>query len=233
MAGDWIKMKTDLANEPEVIGISTILAIEIDLVVGKLHRAWSWANKHTTNGNAPIVTRAWLDEYVRVTGFAEAMISVGWLRSTDNSISFPKFDVHNSKGSKRRALASFRQALHRSRKSVTKVTSREEKRREEKSIEIPPLPPNLETEPFKKTWDEWVLYRRQKNKKLTPLMMAKQFGQLSKYGPEKSVEMLNRAMMNGWTGFDFPNGSGAVKKVESMAERLARVRAEDAAKRMG
>ena len=38
MAGDWIKMRIDIADDPAVIGIASALDITEDEVVGKLHR---------------------------------------------------------------------------------------------------------------------------------------------------------------------------------------------------
>ena len=46
MAGDWIKVKTDLATDPAVIRTAATLGLTEDVVVGKLCRLWSWANKY-------------------------------------------------------------------------------------------------------------------------------------------------------------------------------------------
>ena len=80
MAGDWIKMRVNLAEDPDVIGIAAAVGIDDeDHVVGKLHRLWSWADQHTVDGNAPSVTTNWIDRYLGVAGFADAMVTVGWL----------------------------------------------------------------------------------------------------------------------------------------------------------
>lgn len=135
MAGDWIKMRVDLREDPDVISIATATDLDEDAVVGKLHRVWSWADQQTADGNAHSVTRAWLDRYVGVTGFASAMEKVGWLLVTDGGIQIPDFDAHNSESAKRRALTAKRAAKHRNAKrnatSVTKCAPREEKRRED------------------------------------------------------------------------------------------------------
>jgi len=51
---------------------------------------------------------------------------------------------------------------------------REEKRREEKSIDKPPLPPELDTVEFGNAWAEWEQHRREIKKKLTPLAAKRQ-----------------------------------------------------------
>ena len=50
MSGEWIKMRLDLASDPAVIRIRRSLGLDVDAVVGKLHRLWSWADAHTVDG---------------------------------------------------------------------------------------------------------------------------------------------------------------------------------------
>ena len=153
MAGDWIKIKTDLATDPAVIGIASRLGLEEDLVVGKLCRLWAWANTHTENGHAGSVTPDWLDKFLGVTAFAEALSDVGWLEVVDDGLEIPRFDRHNGKSAKTRATARERKRrereVSRNRRDnghapgVTEtghVFDREEKRRE--LNHPPPNPPD-------------------------------------------------------------------------------------------
>ena len=136
MAGDWIKMKTSLADDPAVIGMSIDLGLESDLVVGKLHRLWSWANLHTSDGNAVGVTPEWVDEFLHVEGFAKSMEKFKWLKIKDDRVTVPRFDRHNGQSAKTRANARKRQERHRkrngkvSRSKRDSSVTREEKRRE-------------------------------------------------------------------------------------------------------
>jgi len=147
MAGDWIKMRLNLATDPAVIGIAERTdSADEDHVVGKLHRLWSWADQQTIDGNAPSVTKTWIDRYLAIDGFADAMIAVGWLVVTESGIEFPNFTRHNGQTAKQRALTSKRVARHKrsanaeaNAPSVTKTAKqrylqkrREEKRREER-----------------------------------------------------------------------------------------------------
>jgi len=137
MAGDWIPVRTNLRNDPAVIALAERLGMDEDHVVGKLVKLWSWANEQTEDGNALGVTEKWLERYIGVTGFAEALSEVGWLSMTNGSIVIPKFDRYNAQSSKRRLLTAKRVAEHRAQKcnasSVTKTLP--EKRREEKSTQ--------------------------------------------------------------------------------------------------
>lgn len=113
MAGDWIKMRVDLGDDPAVVQIAAALDISEDEVVGKLHRLWAWADRHTTDGTAPAITAKWVDRYVAMGGFAEAMISTGWISFSEAGVAFPGFERHNGDSAKRRVEATLRQRLSR------------------------------------------------------------------------------------------------------------------------
>ena len=135
MAGDWIKMRVDLASDPAVIAVAIATDLDEDHVVGKLHKLWSWADQQTENGDAPGVTEAWLDRHVGVSGFALAMLSVGWLTISSGGIAIPNFDTHNGESGKRRALTARRNRKYRDAHAVTKSAPREEKIREKSKKE--------------------------------------------------------------------------------------------------
>lgn len=118
MAGDWVKMRHDLPDDPAVIAIAELLGVEEDLVVGKLHRFWTWADRQTTDGNAGGVTKNWIDRYLSRPGMADAMVEVGWLGITATGISVPKFEEHISESAKSRALTARRVAKSKSKKAV-------------------------------------------------------------------------------------------------------------------
>ncbi len=113
MAGDWIKMRQDLNEDPSVVLIASATGADEDSIVGKLHRLWCWADKHTTNGKAPAITKAWVDKYVGLSGFADAMVQAAWLSFDSSGIQFPNFDRHNGQSAKARAEATLRQRLSR------------------------------------------------------------------------------------------------------------------------
>jgi hypothetical protein len=142
MAGEWIKMRLDLASDPGVNRIRKATGIDADAIVGKLHRLWSWADVHTTDGIASGVDIEWLDEFTGAVGFAEGMILAGWLECDTNYLRFLNFDRHNGLSAKRRCTQKTR--VERSRaQSVTvpalqnahtlRTDCAPEKRREEKN----------------------------------------------------------------------------------------------------
>jgi len=146
LAGDWIKMRTNLRDDPAVIGIGNACGLDEDTVVGKLHRLWSWADQQTTDGNASSVTLAWLDRYVSAPGFAQALCAQGWLSVSDAGITIPNFECHNGETGKRRALTAKRSVKARN-ADVTLAALRKahlEKRREEVISGVPEITSALE-----------------------------------------------------------------------------------------
>ncbi len=141
MAGDWIPIRTDLATDSAVIRMASILGLEEDLIVGKLVKIWSWADKNVIDGNAPGVTFAFLERYISVTGFAQAMRDVGWLDSLEPpkvGLVFPNWDRHMSKSAKKRAQTADRVKRFRNARSVTEALHERYHRTEQnKEKEIP------------------------------------------------------------------------------------------------
>ena len=92
--------------------MAEILNIDPDAVLGKMIRVWAWADQQTIDGNAKgnaaSVTRSVLDRVTCVSGFANALIDVGWLAEMDGRLFFPNHERHNGETSKKRALTNSR-----------------------------------------------------------------------------------------------------------------------------
>jgi hypothetical protein len=139
VAGDWLKWSKGLADRREILVMATKLDISPAEIVVGCFRVWEWADDETEDGNVDGVTLVTVDRFARIDGFADAMVSVGWLRETGSGIEFVNYDHHNSQTAKRRALTSRRVASHRAARNAESVTpsvtsALPEKRREEKSL---------------------------------------------------------------------------------------------------
>lgn len=119
MAGDWLKMRHDLADDPAVIRLGTMSGLEDDAVIGRLFRLWSWADRHSKDGQVEGLDLAWIDRLARREGFGAALVRVGWLVETVEGLCFPRFDRHCSDTAKSRALGKNRVEAHRNATSVT------------------------------------------------------------------------------------------------------------------
>jgi len=140
MAGEWIKMRIDLASDPAVVRIRRATGIDADAVVGKLHRLWAWADTHTADGTAAGLDVEWVDELTGCKGFGEAMIATGWLEADADGLRFSNFARHNGQPAKVRALRKTRMERFRGAARATVAPPEEEKRREEKKKDIPAAP---------------------------------------------------------------------------------------------
>ncbi|MEX3004198.1 DnaT-like ssDNA-binding domain-containing protein [Serratia fonticola] len=112
MAASWIKVEVITPDKPEVFQLSEIMNLDPDAVLGKLVRLWAWADQQTIDGNAKCnaasVTKNAVDRITFVSGFADALISVGWLAFNGETLIFPNFERHNGNSSKKRALTNDR-----------------------------------------------------------------------------------------------------------------------------
>lgn len=217
MALDWIKIEHTLPDKPEVIGIAETLGIDPDEVVGKLIRLWTWADQQSRDGHAKNVTLSWMNRYIRVTGFAEAMVAVGWLRVTEDGVSIPNYDRHLSQNAKSRGDALIRKRNQRA-KNVTEmshekrdkgVTREKRKENREKSNKnpLPPLPSELDCDRFRSAWSDWEQYRREIKKPLTPTSVKSQFAMLAGWGCERAVAAIRHTIAMQWQGLREPEQS--------------------------
>jgi hypothetical protein len=134
MAG-WLKVRKDLPEDPKTIAVAGAIGLSIDETMGKLIRLWAWADDHARDpdpsrvtsrvtqrdarvmrhGDAvtPFVTATWVDGFVGVTGFAAALVKVGWLDTTPTGLRFVNFREHNWKQEHQKALAAERSRRYR------------------------------------------------------------------------------------------------------------------------
>lgn len=148
MAGDWIRMRVDLRDDPAVFKLAERLGVDEMHVIGCLFCFWAWADKHSVDGVVDGATTRLVDKITSTNGFADALASVGWLVISETGLQIPKFDRHNGESGKERSQKNARQARWRASKSgnvdgnvdgvastaaSTEASTREEKRREEKN----------------------------------------------------------------------------------------------------
>lgn len=190
MAGEWLKLEACTPEKSEVLAITARMGWDdADLTVGKLFRIWRWFDQQTTDGNACGVTTALLDRIVGVTGFCEAVHSVGWLCITETGISLPNFDRHNGNTAKSRALTAKRVANHKANAkgnaqgnadTVSSALPREEKKREDTSSlrsEVETASPQRGSR-LPTDWalpDDWAAWAKQTRPDLNPNETAQRF----------------------------------------------------------
>lgn len=108
MAGDWIKMRKNLATDPRIVRISSALKADRLRTLGALFVAWCIFDEHSADGTLPGYTPETLDGLVGLPGLSAAMQSVQWLEVHPHGLVAPRFEDHNGKSARRRALDSVR-----------------------------------------------------------------------------------------------------------------------------
>lgn len=103
MAGDWIKMRTDLRNHPKVVRMASALKADRLRIIGGLWAVWGTFDTHSIDGLLEGYTFEAIDEDLGWRGFASAMARIDWLTQTDDGLEIPEFDEHNGASAKRRA----------------------------------------------------------------------------------------------------------------------------------
>lgn len=130
----WIKVEIGLKDKPEVVRMASALKADEDTIVGKLICLWGWANANSEDGSF-LMPADWIDRFLGVPGFYQAMVSVGWLEVSEQGFAFPSYDRHNSSSAKRRALDAERKRVVRnvSALKADETRTREDKRRTDKT----------------------------------------------------------------------------------------------------
>lgn len=165
MAGDWIKMRGNLWDDPRVSRICDLCDCNEALSIGGLYWLWATADQHTEDGILPGLTLRQIDRKTGVQGFAQALCDIGWLADHPEGVRIIRFEEHNGSSAKRRCTDAQRKANVRGvsaseadnertdgGQKTPKLGAREEKRREEK--EHPPTPSG-EWSGFAAFWQTW------------------------------------------------------------------------------
>ena len=148
MAGDWIKMRSDLYRDPKICIIADLIGsdesdlsryvnqnLQCDMsvtrnvtrnaTVGALVSVWGVLRHRGKREDLDLVVRgctvAVIDDLADIPGFGEAMQSVGWVVETKEGIVFPRFfeEFNVDPASEIAAKNAERQRRYREKKGVT------------------------------------------------------------------------------------------------------------------
>jgi hypothetical protein len=216
MAGDWIKMRMDLPEDPAVYKLASLTKLDRLSIVGRLYAFWAWADRHAVDGRVDGASSTVVDDIVRFDGFADALVSTKWLVIGDDFIEIPNHDRHNGESAKERGLKNARQARWRDKKSTsvdvpastspsTGASTREEKRREDKdkSADEPRFDARAELSlrgVQQQTATDFIALRKAQKAPLTPTALAQLIAEADKAGMALE-RVLTMCCIKGWRGF--------------------------------
>jgi hypothetical protein len=126
MALDWMKICKDTIDKPEIAFMAECMDVSENEIFGMFFRVYRWADSQTADG---FVANLSMRSVARMSGVPEAfghlLMSepVSWAMETNGDhkgVQFLKWDRHNSKSAKRRALQMNRQQAHRTKDASRK-----------------------------------------------------------------------------------------------------------------
>lgn len=140
MAGDWIKMQTNLLTHPKVVRMMSALKADKFRIIGGLMSVWCLFDAHSEDGKLSGYSPETLDSMAAWEGFSAAMLAVEWLFLDGETLHLPRFEAHNGLSAKKRAQDSERKRDVRnlSASQTDKKRTREEKNREDINTPIVP-----------------------------------------------------------------------------------------------
>lgn len=110
MAGDWIKMRGNLWDDPRVASICDATDQGEAAIIGGLYWLWAAADQHTEDGLMPGLSLRQIDRKTGIAGFGLALVGVDWLEETPDGVRILKFEEHNGSSAKRRCSEAQRKA---------------------------------------------------------------------------------------------------------------------------
>lgn len=190
MAGDWIKVRKCLPNDPRIVRMASALKTDRFRTLGGVLSAWCLFDEHTDCGRLDGYTAELLDEVVGFPKLAAAMEAVGWLVVGDGFLVAPRFEKHNGKTAKRRCQETDRK---RSARDADRKRTIEEKRREE-------LPA---TTSAREQQAEFLCLTHPAGSRTQPALRAA-LGAIGRHGYEKVLAGTEAyaAAVAGWTGLE-------------------------------
>ena len=102
MAGEWIKMRTNLWDDPRIARLCDLTDQSEAAVIGGLYWLWAMADEHTEDGILPGLTTKAIDRKTGVPGLGSALCDVGWLADHPEGVRIVGFEEHNGTSAKRR-----------------------------------------------------------------------------------------------------------------------------------
>jgi hypothetical protein len=104
MAEDWIKVEKATPTKPELLVIARICNCTHAEAFLAWFRFYSWADSQTADGFVRFLSACDADKIGTLVGFGDALQRTGWVQFTDDGCRILKWEKHNGRSAKRRAL---------------------------------------------------------------------------------------------------------------------------------
>lgn len=110
MAGDWIKMRGNLWDDPRIAALCDTTGASEATVIGGLYWLWATADQHSEDGIMPGLTLRGIDRKTGIQGLGVALVGINWLADHPEGVRLVRFEEHNGESAKRRCVDAKRKA---------------------------------------------------------------------------------------------------------------------------
>jgi hypothetical protein len=148
VAGEWIKVRTNLWDDPRIGQLCELTDQGEAAIIGGLYWLWATADEHSSDGLLLGMTTRTIDRKTGVQGLGKALVTIGWLTEDEQGVTVARFDEHNGASAKQRAQTAKRVSSHKANAKVThdalpiqRDTVTTALPKEDKNKEEPPMPP--------------------------------------------------------------------------------------------
>jgi hypothetical protein len=119
VAGEWIKVRTNLWDDPRIGQLCELTDQGEAAVIGGLYWLWATADEHSADGLLLGMTTRTIDRKTGIQGLGKALVTIGWLKESDDGVTVERFDEHNGASAKQRAQTAKRVSNHKANAKVT------------------------------------------------------------------------------------------------------------------
>jgi hypothetical protein len=119
VAGEWIKVRTNLWDDPRIGQLCELTDQGEAAVIGGLYWLWATADEHSADGLLLGMTTRTIDRKTGIQGLGKALVTIGWLKEGDDGVTVERFDEHNGASAKQRAQTAKRVSNHKANAKVT------------------------------------------------------------------------------------------------------------------
>lgn len=110
MAGDWIKMRGNLWDDPRVGRLAELTDAGEAAVIGGLYWLWAMADQHSEDGFLAEMTLKTIDRKTGVPTLGAALATIKWVTEEEGGLRIARFEEHNGASAKRRCSDAQRKA---------------------------------------------------------------------------------------------------------------------------
>lgn len=118
MAQDWIKIEKCTPTKPEMFLLAKIWNTTPSQAFVNCFQFWAWVDDNLTDQFLSGISKQNLDDHImKIPGFTDALITVGWLRETRHQnvtiLSLQNYEKHLSRNAKNRSKNAKKQLNYR------------------------------------------------------------------------------------------------------------------------